>query len=99
MVHLLIYIREKNNLGLEYYSKIEDAHIYDLFIQDSIKSDNQFMVFSDYRWQDYPNNGISTGSYIVFYQGVPIDNCTQVTGPVAHSSAESEYNASCTSGT
>ena len=31
-----------------------------------------------------------------FYQGGPIDNCTHVPGPVAYSSAESEYNTACT---
>ena len=30
-----------------------------------------------------------------FYQGGSIDHGTHVTGPVAQSSAESEYNASC----
>ena len=33
-----------------------------------------------------------------FYQGVPIDHCTDVPGPVSQSSSESEYNAACTSG-
>ena len=47
------------------------------------------MVFSDSIWQDCPGTGRSTREYIVFYQGVPIDHCTHVTGPVAQSSAES----------
>ena len=33
-----------------------------------------------------------------FYQVGPIDHGTHVPGPVAQSSAESEYNASCTEG-
>ena len=32
------------------------------------------------------------------YQGGPIDHGTHVPGPVAQSSAESEYNAACTAG-
>ena len=35
---------------------------------------------------------------IIFYQGVPIDHGTYVPGPVSQSSAESEYNAACTTG-
>ena len=34
----------------------------------------------------------------MFYKGRPIDNCTHIPGPVSQSSAESEYNASCTEG-
>ena len=56
------------------------------------------MAFSDYSWQDFPDAGIIIGSYITFYQGGPIDHGTHVPGPVAESSAESEYNAACTVG-
>ena len=48
--------------------------------------------------QDCPDTGRSTGAYIIFYQGGPIELGTHVTGPVSQSSAESEYNAACTSG-
>ena len=34
----------------------------------------------------------------MFYQCGPIDHDTHVPGPVAQSSAESEYNAACTAG-
>ena len=54
------------------------------------------MAFSDSIWQDCPDTGISTGAYIIFYQGESIDNGTHVPGPVAQSSAESEYKAECT---
>ena len=56
------------------------------------------MVFSYSIWQDYPDTGRSTGAYIVFYQGVPIDHFTHVPGPVAQYSADIEYNATCTAG-
>ena len=56
------------------------------------------MSFSDSRWQDYPDTGRSTGAYIIFYQGGTIDHVTHVPGPVAQSSAESEYTAACTAG-
>ena len=51
------------------------------------------MDFSNSSWQDCPDTGRSTGSYIIFYKGGPIDHGTHVTGPVAKSSAESGYNA------
>ena len=57
------------------------------------------MAFSDFSWQDCPDTGRSTGAYIIFYKGGPIDHGTHVPGPVAQSSAESEYNAACTAGT
>ena len=54
------------------------------------------MAFSDSSWQDCPYTGRSTGAYIIFYQGGTIDHGTHVPGPVAQSSAESEYNAAYT---
>ena len=56
------------------------------------------MAFSDSSCHDCPDTGRSTGAYIIFYQGGPIDHGTHVPGPVAQSSAESEYNAACTAG-
>ena len=54
------------------------------------------MAFYDSSWQDCPDTGRSTGAYIILYQGGQIDNGTHVPGPVAQSSAGSEYNAACT---
>ena len=45
------------------------------------------MAFSDSSWQDFPDTGRSTGAYMIFYQGGPIDHGTHVPGPVAQSSA------------
>ena len=56
------------------------------------------MDFSYSSCQDFPDTGRSTGAYTIFYQGGPIDHSTHVLGPVAQSSAESEYNAACTAG-
>ena len=56
------------------------------------------MAFSDYSWQDCPDTGRSIGAYIIFYQGVLIEHGIHGSGPVAQSSAESEYNAECTAG-
>ena len=56
------------------------------------------MVLSDSIWQYFPDTGRSTGAYIVLYQGGPVDYSSHVPGPVAKSSAESEYNSACTAG-
>ena len=66
--------------------------------QASIKTKNHLMDFSDSSWQDCPDTVRITGAYIIFYQGGLIYHGTHVPGPVAKSSAESEYNAACTAG-
>ena len=85
-------------MGLKYYSDMNDAPVYDLLIQDSIKTENQLMVFSDFSWQDCLETGRSTGEYIIFYQVGPIDHGTHVPGPVNQWGAESEWNSACTAG-
>ena len=56
------------------------------------------MDFSYSSWQDCTETGRSTGAYIIFYQGGPIDHGTHVPGPFDQSSAESEYNVAFTAG-
>ena len=85
-------------MGLKYYKDLNDAPVTDLLRQANINTKNHLMAFSDYSWQDFTDTGRSTGAYIIFYQGGPIDHSTHVPGPVAQSSAESEYNAACTAG-
>ena len=41
------------------------------------------MAFYDSSRQNCLDTGISTGAYIIFYQGGTIDHGTYVTGPVA----------------
>ena len=48
------------------------------------------MVFSDSSWQYFPYIGRSTESYIIFYQGGPIDQGTHIPVPVAQSGAKIE---------
>ena len=98
LVHLLRYIRDNKNLVLKYYANINYAPVSDLLRQASIKNDNHLVDFSDSSWKDFSDTGRSTGEYIIFYQGGPIDYGTHVTVPVAKSSAENEYNAACTAG-
>ena len=62
---------------------MNDKPVYDLLRQAIIKTENQLMDFSDSSWQDFPDTGRITGSYIIFYQGGMIDHGTHVPGPVA----------------
>ena len=75
---------------------MKDAPLSDMLIQDSIKTENQFMAFSGSSWQYFPDIFRSIGAYMIFYQGGPIYHGTHVPVTVAQSSAESEYNAAYT---
>ena len=86
-MHLLRYIRDNMTLGLNYYADTNDAPVYDLLQQYSIKNENQLMAFYDSSWQYCTYTVRSTGSY---YQGGPIDHVTHVPGIVSQSSVESE---------
>ena len=97
-VHLLIYVTDNKNFVLKYYADMNDAPVTDLLINNSIKTENHLMDFCDYSWQDCPGTGRSTGAYIIFFQGGPIDHVTYVPVTVSQSSAESKYNTACTSG-
>ena len=98
LVHILSYIREDKALGLKYYSDMNYAPLSYLSRQAIIKTENQLVALSYSSWQYCQYTGRSTGEYIIFYQGGPIDYGTNVPVPVYQSSAESEYNAACTSG-
>ena len=88
LVRLLRYIRDNKTLGLKYYDDMNDAPVTDILRQANIKTKNNLMDFSDSSWQDCPDTGRSTGAYIIFYQGGPINHGTHVPGPVTQSSAE-----------
>ena len=83
LIHILRYTREKKPLVLKYYVYMNNAPVYDLLRQASIKTENHLMDFSDSSWQDCPDTGRSTGAYIIFYQDGPIDHGTHVPGPVS----------------
>ena len=80
-------------MGLKYHAYLNDAPVTDILRQANIKTKNQLMAFSDSSWQYFPDTRRSTGAYINFYQGGPIDHGTHVPGPFAQSIAESKYNA------
>ena len=98
LIHLLRYIRDNKTLGLKYYVGLNCAPVTDILRQSNIKTKNHLMDFSVPSWQAFPDTGRSTEAYIILYQGGPIDHVTHVPGPVAKSSAESQYNEACTAG-
>ena len=81
---------DNKTLGLKYYTDMNDAPVTDLLRQASIKTDNHLMAFYGCSWQDFPDTGRSTGAYIIFYQGGPIDHGTNVLVPFSQSSSEIE---------
>ena len=89
LVHFFRYIRDNKTLGLKYYADLNDAPVTNLLRKANIDTKKNLMAFSDSSWQDCPDTGRSTGAYIIFYQGGPIDHGTYVPGPVAQSSTES----------
>ena len=62
---------------------LADAPFPDLLIQAYIHNENQLVALSDSSWEDFTDIGRITGSYIIFYQGVPIDHRPHVPVPVA----------------
>ena len=62
---------------------MKDEHLSDLLRQASINTEKKLMGFSDSIWKDCPYTDRSTGAYIIFYQGGPIDHGTHVPGPVS----------------
>ena len=85
-------------MGLKYSADMNDELVSDLLRKASIKIENLLMDFSGSSLQDFSGIGRSKGTYIIFYQGGPIDHGTHVSGPVDQSIAESEYNTACTAG-
>ena len=90
LIHLFRYIRDNKTLSLKYYADMNDAPVTDLLRQANIKTKNNLMAFSDSSWQYCPENGRSTGAYIIFYQGGPIHHGSHVPGPVDQLISESE---------
>ena len=85
-------------MGSNYYADMKDAPLSDLLRLANIKTEIQFMAFSDSSWKYFPDTGRSTGEYIIFYQGGTIYHGTHVPGSVTQPISESEYNAACTAG-
>ena len=58
---------ENKTLGLKYYADMKYVPLSELLRKSNIKTENQFMAFSDSSWKDRPGTGGITGSYVIFY--------------------------------
>ena len=67
-------------LGLKYFADMKNSPLYDMLRQASIKTEKKLTTFSDFSSKYFPETGRSTGSYMIFYQGGPIDHGTHVPG-------------------
>ena len=85
-------------MGLNYYADMIDAPLSGMLRQASINTRNQLVDFSGSSREYWPYTGISTGAYIIFYQGGIIDYGAYVPGPVDQSSSESDYNEAYAAG-
>ena len=93
--HLLMYLRcHHTSFGLRYYSDEKESPIYKR-IQEftSADLDCPLKLFTDSSWQDCPDDGRSTGCFLLYFKGGIINAASFVPTPVALSSAEAEYNA------
>ncbi|MGH7954439.1 MAG: reverse transcriptase domain-containing protein [Gloeomargaritales cyanobacterium] len=95
LIHLLGYLRDNADFGIKYFSNLQDAPVTKLLQDNNITPRRDLFSFSDSSWQDCPDTGRSTGSYLVFYQGGVVDHSSFIPEPVAMSSGEAEYNAAC----
>ena len=53
LIDPLRYIRDNKLFGLKYYVNMNDVPVTDLLRKVSIKTENQFMNFSDSNWKDF----------------------------------------------
>jgi transposase InsO family protein len=94
LLHLLRYLRDNDNLGLRYYSNIQEAPLTKMLTSQNISDQHLFYGFSDSSWNDDQDSGRSTGCFIITYMG-GVDHSSNLPDPVALSSAEAEYNEEC----
>ena len=83
LVYLLGYIWDNKNLGLNLYADMKYSPLFNLWRQANIKTENQLMSLYYSSWKYFPDTGKSTGVYMIFYQGGPIDYVKHVPGRVA----------------
>ena len=95
-MHLLGYIKDNKTLVFSYYADMKGEPLSEMLEKSDIKTENNLIALSDSGWQYCPYTDRSTGACIIFYWFGPIYHGTHVTGPVAQSITESEYNAACT---
>ena len=69
IIHLLRYLRDHPNYGLQYYSNWTTSPVYKIVSNNNVTTSTSLIGFSDSSWQDDHDTACSTGAYIIFYQG------------------------------
>ena len=77
---------------------MEDLPIYDLIKQAEEKDVKILFGMHNSLWQNCPDIGQSTGSFVLWSQGGTVDYTLSVPSPVAMSSAEVECNSGALAG-
>jgi hypothetical protein len=92
LLHLLRYLYDNSNLGLWYYSNIEEAPITRMLIAQNLNGQHLLSRFSDSSWNDDQDSSRSTGCFIITYMGGVVDHSSNLPDPVALSSAKAKCN-------
>ena len=91
---LLSYLCKYPTYGIYFYPTATNSPVNKLLAANNVTY-SDIIVFSNASWQDCPNTGHSTIGHLTFYQGGLIAANSGVPLPVAMSSAEAEYMATC----
>jgi hypothetical protein len=95
ILHLLHHIRCHPPQALKYYSDASKSPLAGLLREAALSQlDPSFILFTDSSWGDC-DELLSTGCYVIFYQGGIVDMNSFVPSIIAQSSAESESNVMC----
>ena len=94
MIWLVSYIHKFPNKAIHFYSDINSSPIGHILHQSDLSLNDKLTVtFTDASWQDDVDTGRSTGGYIIFKSGGPIDHRCHLPVPIALSTGEAEYLA------
>jgi hypothetical protein len=95
LLHLLHHIRCHPPKALKYYSDASKSPLTAMLREAGLsKIDPSFVIFTDSSWGDC-DELLSTGCYLILYQGGLVDHNSFVPSIIALSSAESESNTMC----
>ncbi len=95
LLHLLRYLRDNMYLGLKFYSDITMSPVTILLSSNGISLDSPLCTFTDSPWNYNINTGRSSGCFMIFYMGGVVEHSSNMSDPVAFSTAEAEYNEAC----
>ena len=100
LVWLLQYLKGNNNIALIYYHDYSHSPVFKLYKMEVAETEKAkwengeiptTITFTDSSWQDCPDTGKSTCSYVILHQGGIIDYGSSLTTPISMSTMESEY--------